>query len=113
MTTQYSNNFDHAKPFSDTCTQINLATNIQQTYTVPGTKAQRYRAIFTFSANSNVFVGLNVTATTPGAGLNTTTSNLEFKPIEPKYVNGTDVISAITGDATGAYMGISLLLIPN
>src|ERR1700749_2653957 len=105
--TTYNCNFDHTKPFSDTAAQINLATNVQQTYTVPGENTQIYRALFTFSANSNVFVGLNVTATTPGCGLNTSTANLEFKPSEPKYVKGGDVISAITGDAAGAYVGIS------
>lgn len=110
--TGYNCNFDGTKPFSDVCAQINLVANTQQTYTVPGVSAQRYRAIFTFASNSNVFIGLNVTATTPGAGLNTATANLEFRPCEPKYVKGGDVIHAITGDTAGAYVGISLLAIP-
>lgn len=111
--TNYSDNFAGTKPFSDTCAQVFLAANVQQTYTVPGTKAQKYRAIFTFASNSNVFVGYNVTATSPGAGLNTATGNLEFKPCEPKYVLGGDEINLFTADAAGAYVGISLLAIPS
>lgn len=110
--TTYSDNFDHSKPFSDTCVQLNLATGVEQTFTVPGTSAQRYRAIFEFSSNSNVYVGLNVTAASPGSGLKTTTANLEFKPREPKYVKGADVIHAVSPDTAGAYVGISLLSIP-
>lgn len=107
--TKYGCNFDHTKPFSDTAWQLNLAANAQQTVTVPGTNEQLYRAIFTYASNSNVFIGLNVTAASPGAGLTTTTGNLEFRPIEPKYVKGGDVIHAISPDAAGAYLGISLL----
>jgi hypothetical protein len=110
--TMYADNFDGTKPFSDTVLQINLATNVEQTYTVPGANNQKYRAIFTFAYNSNVYVGLNVTATSPGAGLNTTTANIEFRPVEPKYVKGGDVIHLISPDATGAYAGVSLLALP-
>lgn len=110
--TMYADNFDRTKPFSDTAHQMNLAANVEQTYTVPGTSTQKYRAKFSFNSTSNVFIGLNVTATTPGAGLNTSTANLEFRPDEPKYVKGGDVIHAITGDALGGYVGISLLAIP-
>lgn len=110
--TMYADNFDHAKPFSDTCAQINLATNTEQTYTVPGSPTQKYRAKFSFASNSNVYIGLNVTATSPISGLNTSTANLEFRPDEPKFVKGADVIHAISPDSTGAYVGISLLAIP-
>lgn len=113
MATPYSCNFDHSKPFSDTCAQFNLAANTQQTYTVPGTEAQKYRAKFTFSSNSNVFIGLNVTAASPGGGANTTTGNLQFKPDEPMYVKGGDIIHLISPDTAGAYVGISLLSIPS
>lgn len=111
--TNYADNFDHTKPFSDSAAQINLAANVEQTYTVPGTANQKYRAIFTFASNSNVFIGLNVTAASPGAGLKTSTANLEFKPVEPKYVKGGDVIHAVSSDAAGAYVGISLLSLPS
>lgn len=113
MATGYSDNFDGTKPISDTCAQINLASTVEQTYTVPGTAANKYRAMFTYAMNANVFIGLNVTATSPGAGLNTTTGNLEFRPVEPKYVKGGDVIHAVTPDAAGAYVGISLLSLPS
>lgn len=113
MTTPYSCNFDHTKPFSDTCAQINLAANAEQTYTVPGTNDQKYRAKFAFASNSNVFIGLNVTAASPGAGLKTSTGNLQFRPDEPMYVKGGDVLHAVSSDAAGAYVGISLLLIPS
>lgn len=107
--TIYADNFDHTKPFSDTAVQLNLTANTQQTYTVPGLNSHKYRAIFTFASNSNVFVGLNVTAASPTTGSKNTTENLEFRPIEPKYVKGGDIISAISPDTAGAYMGISLL----
>ncbi len=110
-TTTYSSNFDHTKPFSDTCAQINLAATVEQTYTVPGASQQKYRALFTFASNSNVYIGLNVTATSPVAGANTTTAGLEFRPSEPKYVKGGDVIHAITADVAGAMVGISLLTV--
>jgi hypothetical protein len=110
--TGYTDNFDHAKPFSDTCIQANLATNVEQTYTIPGAATQKYRAKFEFNASANIYIGLNVTATSPGAGLDTSTANLEFRPSEPKFVKGGDVIHAVSPDAAGAYVGISLLAIP-
>lgn len=110
--TTYNTNFDCTKPFSDTCAQLNLSTGIQQTFIVPGHSSHIYRAKFEFNDTANIFVGLNTTATSPTAGTNTTTNNLEFRPSEPKFVKGGDIISAITPDSTGAYMGISLLTIP-
>lgn len=110
--TMYHDNFDGTKPFSDNSAQINLVTTTEQTYTVPGTSNQKYRALFTFSQTANIYVGLNVAAASPPAGTNTTTANLEFRPSEPKFVKGGDVIHFATPDATGAYVGISLLAIP-
>jgi hypothetical protein len=109
--TGYADNFDHTKPFSDTCAQIALATNVAQTYTVPGERSQKYRLVITFNSTANVFVGYGVTALAPGAGLKTETGNMEFRPVEPKYVKGEDVISLVTPDAS-AYVGLSLLAIP-
>lgn len=110
--TGYNSNFDGTKPFSDVCAQINMAANVEETYTVPGTAAQRYRAKFEFASNANVYVGLNVTATSPAAGTTTDTANIEFRPSEPKYVKGGDVIHVVSPDAAGAYVGISLLAVP-
>ena len=110
--TQYQDNFDHTKPFSDTCAQINMAADVEETYTVPGSESQIYRAKFSFASNSNVYVGLNVTAASPSSGTTTTTGNLEFRPEEPKYVKGGDIIHVVSPDAAGAYVGISLLAIP-
>lgn len=109
--TMYGNNFDGTKPFSDTCFQAALAANVEQTYTVPGTAEKQYRAKFEFAANSNVFVGLNVTAAAPGAGTNTSTANLQFRPSEPLYVKGGDELNFVTADAAGASLGVSLLLL--
>lgn len=109
--TTYNSNFDGTKPVSDTCAQINLAANVEQTYTVPGTSSQKYRAKFGFAAAANVFISVNVTAASPAAGTNTTTENLYFRPDEPIYVKGGDVIHAVSPDAT-TYVGISLLALP-
>lgn len=111
--TMYNCNFDGTKPFSDQCFQANLVANTEQTYTVPGANDTRYRAKFAFNASANVYIGLNVTAASPGSGLNSSTANLYFRPDEPLYVKGGDVIHAVSPDAAGAYMGISLLSIPN
>lgn len=109
--TNYIDNFDHAKPFSDTCGQVALATNVAQSYTVPGTNSQKYRLKLEFNASANVYVGYNITALAPSAGTNTTTNNMEFRPSEPKFVKGGDVLSFVTPD-TSAYVGVSLLAIP-
>jgi hypothetical protein len=110
--TSYVCNFDHAKPFSDTCFQAALATNVAQTYTVPGDATQKYRAKFEFNASANIYVGYNVAALPPGAGLNTSTANMEFRPSEPKFVKGGDVLSFRSPDAGSSYVGVSLLAIP-
>lgn len=112
MTTVYHDNYDQTKPFSDTCLQLNLVISAEQTFTIPGTNAQNYRARFTYASNSNVFVGLNVMAVAPVSGAQTNTNNLEFRPDEPKFVKGGDVLHFISPDAAGAYVGVSLLLIP-
>src|SRR5690606_2986727 len=111
--TTYHCNFDHTKPVSDTCFQANLAANTEQTYTVPGVNSQKYRAEMNLTANANVYMGLNVTAVAPGAGLNSPTPNLIFRPEKPFYVKGGDVIHLVTPDTAGAHVGISLLAVPS
>lgn len=106
----YVSSYDVTTPFADDCGQFALATNTVQTYTVPGSQ-KKFSCIFTYNDNQNVFVSLNVTATVPGAGLNTATRRLEFKPAK-HYVQSGDVLQFITPDAS-AYVGIALLEIPN
>lgn len=106
--TAYNSSFEGTLPFSDQGSKFNLAANVALTFTVPGTNDLRYRAQFSYTQNSNVWVGLNVSATVPVAGTQSSTSMQEFRP-DVRYVKGGDVISVITGDATGAQLGISLL----
>ncbi len=106
MTTLYNSNYIETMPFSDTCAQVNLATNAQQTFTVPGNVTTQYQAYFEYTSTSNVFVRLNGTPAIPGAGSVGTEQYNEFKP-KKRYVKGGDVIHFITPDAS-AYVGVSL-----
>jgi hypothetical protein len=106
----YNSNYDVTIPFSDVSLQIALATATEQTYTVPGTATVQYSARFSYTQNSNVFVRLNGTVVTPGAGTKTTLQYDEFKPGSDgsqRYVKGGDVLHFITPDAS-AYVGMSL-----
>jgi hypothetical protein len=114
ITTPYNNNFHDTTTFSNTTVQMALATGVAQTYTLPGVETDKYQVRFAYASTSNVFVGWNATAATPGAGLQTTTSYLEFRPGgdgSKRYANGADVLSFITPDAD-AYVGIALELLP-
>ena len=114
ITTPYNNNFHDTTSFSNTTAQMALATATAQTYTLPGVATDKYQVRFTYGSASNVFVGWNVTAATPGAGLQTTTSYLEYRPGSDgskRYAAGGDVLSFITPDASG-YIGIALELLP-
>jgi hypothetical protein len=105
--TIYNANYIETMPFSDTCKQFNLATNTAQSWTIPGTSEQYYQAYFSYASNSNVFVCNNAAATSPGGGANTAQPYNEFKPIK-RYVRGGDVLSVISPDTAGAYVGVSL-----
>lgn len=109
MAIKYSYNF-RASPFSDVCEQIALATSTDTTYTVPGDATDKYVMEISYISTSNVFVCKNATATVPGAGMQTSTAELEFRP-DRRYVNGGDVIHFITPD-TSAYVGLSLMSLP-
>ena len=113
--TAYNNNFGDTTSFNFDCVQIALATGAEQTYTVPGNAADKYQVRFSYISTANVFVGLNVTASTVGAGAKTTTSYLEFRPGgldgSKRYAKGADVIHLITPDGS-AYVGITLEKIP-
>ncbi len=107
MTIQYNANYIETMPFSDTCWQINGATNISQSVTVPGTELMQYQAYFEYSSNSNVFVRLNSAPTVPASGTTGTQAYGEFKPVK-RYVRGGDELHFITPDTAGAYVGVSL-----
>lgn len=113
--TPYNNNYEDTTSFNFDCAQIALATGVAQTFTLPGDATMKYQVRFSYISTANIFVGLNVTAATPGAGLQTTTSYLEFRPGgldgSKRYAKGADVISLITPDAA-AYVGITLEKIP-
>jgi hypothetical protein len=110
MTTQYNSNFDETTPFSDTTPYMALATNVPLSYTVPGTNQNKYQATFSYTCTANIFVGYNVSPTTPTPGTIVTGSNIEFRP-KKHYVKGGDVLYFNTPDAS-AYVGVSLLAIP-
>ncbi len=108
--TAYNSSFEGTTPFSDTVSNFNLAANVALPYTVPGVSSLRYRAKFSYAANANVWISNNGTAATPAPGTQNSTSIQEFKP-DIKYVKGGDVLSLISSDATGAQVGVSLLLV--
>lgn len=106
MTIQYNSNYIETMPFSDVCKQFALATNVAQSWTVPGADTQQYQAYFEYNQSSNVFICKNGTATVPAGGTNTSQPYNEFRP-KKRYVRGGDVLSLITPDSS-AYVGISL-----
>lgn len=106
MTIQYNANYIETMPFSDTAVQVNCGSNVEQTFTVPGTAEQQFQAYFEYNANSNVFVRKNATPTIPSSGSVGTQPYSEFKP-KKRYVRGGDVLHFITPD-TNAYIGVSL-----
>ena len=108
MAIRYTSSYDETIAFSDTDAQIHLTANIEQTYTVPGDKTQKFTLLFGLSSNANLFVGYNVTATVPGANTVTTTQGIEFiTPDRKRYAVGGDVIHLISPDAN-TYVGISV-----
>ncbi len=109
--TPYQPNFDITLPFSDTCLQMNLVANTPQTFTIPGAATQKWQALFSYNSTANIYVGYNVTATAPGAGLQTSTGNVEYRP-DKRFVKGGDVLHFTSPDATGPYFGVSLRTIP-
>lgn len=105
MTTQYNSNYIETMPFSDTCSQVNVATGTSQSVTVPGLNNMVYQACFEYPEQVNVYVGLNVVPTVPANGSVTSQPFVEFKP-KKRYVRGGDILHVSTPD-TSAYFGIS------
>lgn len=106
MAIAYNSNYIETMPFSDVCAQFNCGSNVEQTFTVPGTPTQQFQAYFEYTQGTNVFVRLNGTPTIPSSGSVGTQQYNEFRP-KKRYVRGGDVIHCITPDAT-AYVGVSL-----
>ena len=106
MTIAYNSNYNETMPFSDTAVQVNCGSNVEQTFTVPGTTTQQYQAFFAYTENSNVFVCKNSTPVIPSIGTVGSQQYSEFRP-EKRYVRGGDVLHFITPDAN-AYIGVSL-----
>lgn len=106
MTSVYNANYIETMPFSDTCAQIHLATNVAVSYTVPGATNVQYQAYFEYASNSNVFVRYNQSPTIPSSGTVAQEQYNEYKP-KKRYVRGGDVLYFITPDSA-AYMGVSL-----
>ena len=110
-TTPYNSAYKGTTPFSNTAEQFALAANVALTYTVPGDGNNKYRIKFSWLYNSAVWVGYNVSATSPSAGTIASSPNVELRPDE-KYVIGGDVLSFISNSlVTDA--GFYLLAIPN
>jgi hypothetical protein len=77
MSVYYSKLLD-SLPFSETGAQFNLATNMVQSWTVPGSSGHQYSAEFCYgNTTSNVFVGYNVSPTLPTSGNKTTSGYIE------------------------------------
>lgn len=111
--TKYSSNFNDSYPFSDVAPQFALAANVELTYTVPGTNEDSYRVEFAVPYNANIWVGYNVTATSPTPA--TMSSNTRVELIRSgmrRYVRGGDVLHFIS-NAIVTDAGFSLLKLPS
>jgi len=108
--TNYVNSFNVTEPFSDKTAQLALAAGAALTYTVPGNSSNSYKAEFSWPYNANVWVGYNVTATSPGAGTITSNANIEFRP-DFRFVRGGDVLSFISS-AIVTDAGLRLMTLP-
>lgn len=109
--TPYNTNYSGTLPFSNTCINILLAASTAISWTVPGNANQKYRASFSVSLSSDVWVRLNGTAVVPTS--NTVTSSDTYQERIGndffRYVNGGDTLSFIS---TGTpQVGVSLLLV--
>lgn len=109
MTTQYNMSFSECFPFSDTGMSVLLAAGVAQSWTVPGTAKQTYRAKFVFTSNVPVWVRLNGTAVVP-TGVLAATYNQEMLDINfVRYVKGGDTLSFVS--TSTPQVGVSLLLV--
>jgi hypothetical protein len=110
MVAQYANNYEDTTNFSDTTIRLALTDGAELTYTVPGNAENRYQALFGFSSNATIYVGYNSTAAIPADNTLVSTGRVEVNP-QKRFVNGGDVLSFVTSDAT-AGVGVSLRALP-
>lgn len=106
--TNYNASFNNTTPFTDTAS-FALAASTELTYTIPGDSSMRYKAVFSYPYNANVYVALNQTAViaTPGT---IATSTSVLRP-ESKYVKGGDVVHFIS-DSLVSSGSMELFLLP-
>jgi len=90
--TLFNSQYDVTQPFSDKGAQFGLSANTQLSFTVPGDNRVTYLAYFNFPYNAEVWVGLNVNATTPTANVMTPVSGIALNPVS-KFVRGGDVLN--------------------
>lgn len=110
MAIAYNNSYNGTEPFSDVTAQFGLTAATVLTYTVPGTAANSYKCEFTWLYNSAVWVGYNVTATTPTENMMTHDRFIELRP-DFRYVKGGDVLSFKSISAV-TDCGLRLLSVP-
>lgn len=110
MAVNYNSSFNGAQPFSDVGVSVSLTPTVIETWVIPGTSVQKFRAKFSFNQNDYVWVGKNVNPVLPIAGNVSPTNQVEFRP-KIRYVQGGDSLNFLTSQ-TGVEFGISLMQLP-
>lgn len=109
MSTPYNSSHESTNSFTDQAAQINLAAATVATYTVPGLNQMRFQCIFSWSANADVYVGVNETPVASTMGMITNSSGVAFRPLK-KFVKGGDILSFLSTSAV-ADSGLELFLL--
>jgi hypothetical protein len=108
--TKYQSSFNQCYPFSDNGVMLLLVASTALSYTVPGNSDQLYRAKFSVSSTSDVWVRINGTAVVPTSGAATATYNQERIDINfVRYVKGGDTLSFIS--TSTPQVGVSFLTV--
>lgn len=111
MSLRYTSSFDQTTGWCDLDIQLHLTANNEQSYTIPGDSKDKYKAVFYYISDSNIFVAYDDTATVPAADATTTTKRLVLRP-ETKWVTGGHTLSFITPD-TAQYVSVEFFSVPN
>jgi hypothetical protein len=110
--TLFNSSFNGAQPFSDLAPQFSLAANVELTFTVPGSSAVRYRIEFACPYNANIWIGYNVTATSPTPATMSSGTRVELmRSGMARFVKGGDVLH-FTSNSIVTDAGMSLLQLP-